>query len=81
MVKPQVSAITIDISNNKLLIGDITKLSTSVEMDYSGAEIPEITCTSSDPSVISVNQEGEIEALGVGEATIKATVGKLEFKK
>ncbi|WP_042347604.1 Ig-like domain-containing protein [Bacillus massiliigorillae] len=75
VVKPEVLAITIELTNNNLVVGEKEKLTTKVEMDYEDAEIPKITYSSSNPSVISVNQDGEIETLDIGEATIKASVG------
>lgn len=76
VVTPEVSELKISIFSNKLVIGETSEISTTIGMDYDEAEVPPIKYSSSDPSIIRVDTDGKVEAIGVGKATIKASAGK-----
>lgn len=67
--KVNVSSVEIDTGNIEILIGESKKLKATVSP--SNATDKTITWTSSNKDVVMVDSEGEIIALGVGEATIK----------
>ena len=67
--KVNVSSVEIDTDDVEILIGDSKKLKATVSP--SNATDKTITWTSSNKDIVMVDSEGEIIALGVGEATIK----------
>jgi tetratricopeptide (TPR) repeat protein len=73
---PKVSKVQIEVDDNKLVVGETKQVTATAEMDFEEAESPDIKFSSSDPSIISVDQDGKMKALQVGEATIKASAGK-----
>ena len=74
--KVNVSSVDIDTGDVELLIGESKVLSATISP--SNATDKTITWTSSDKDVVMIDSEGEIKALGVGEATItvKTSNGK-----
>ncbi|MEH7009213.1 Ig-like domain-containing protein [Neobacillus niacini] len=73
--EPKVMELVAKLSETQLAVGDSTKLSTSIKMDYDQAKVPDITFTSSNPSVALVDKAGGIRAFGIGKATITASAG------
>lgn len=69
VVKPSVVSFTMEVLNPILEVGDSTSLSVHIESDYSEV-VPDIKYSSSDPSVAEVDENGNIQAYGVGVATI-----------
>lgn len=61
--------------NGSMKIGEKTKADLVIRMIPPGAQIPPIKYETSDNSVISIDSEGNIEAVGPGEAKITAYVG------
>ena len=74
--KVNVSSIEIDTGDVELLIGESKVLTATVSP--SNATDKTITWTSNDKDIVMIDSEGEIKALGVGEATItvKTSNGK-----
>ncbi len=61
------------------VVGETHEL-TAIVLDADGMEIPDATVSwsSSDEAVVTVSEEGELEAVGEGSATITATSGDVE---
>nr|WP_106782908.1 Ig-like domain-containing protein [Lysinibacillus timonensis] len=76
VVDPEVIFLETSIENNKLEVGDIAQLSTSINMDHINANDSVATYSSDHPEIISVNENGEVEALSVGVAMITVTAGE-----
>ena len=65
------SKVEIDVKDLEILIGESKKLTATVSP--SNAEDKTVTWKSSDKEIVMVDSEGEVLALGVGEATITVT--------
>lgn len=78
VVVPELESIEIDVANDKIAINDLsTKL--TVIPSPATAEC-EVTWSSSDESVLTVGENGEITPVGLGTAVVTATaVGKPEI--
>ena len=73
--------IKFEIGNTRkyLAVGDSFQL--SKELDYVGDKYSKIEFKSSDPNIVSINEEGLVSALGDGTVTISATVGEKDTKE
>lgn len=68
--KIEVKSVELDIKDLEILIGEKHKLTATVSP--SNATDKTVTWTSSDKEIVMVDSEGEIIALGIGEATVTA---------
>ena len=75
-VAPTLTGITLDETEVYLGVGEDITL--SVSPTPVGAELGTVTWESSEPSVATVNQEGEVIAVAVGTSTITARAGGFE---
>jgi hypothetical protein len=69
----QVTSVTISKTTLTMHIGDIDTL--FAESEYEGNIVPSIAWSSSDPSIVSVDKNGEISAQKNGNAIITASAG------
>ncbi|MBP7151948.1 MAG: Ig-like domain-containing protein [Paludibacteraceae bacterium] len=69
----QVTSVTISKTTLTMHIGDIDSL--YAESEYEGNIVPSVAWSSSDPSVVSVDKNGEISAQKKGNAIITASAG------
>ncbi|MCC5804670.1 Ig-like domain-containing protein [Rossellomorea vietnamensis] len=76
IINPEIEAFKVDLGNNLLEVGDSTNVSTTIIMDHPDGDIPDIAYSSSDQNVVEISNEGEILAVGVGEAVINIIAGE-----
>ncbi|WP_284036632.1 Ig-like domain-containing protein [Neobacillus sp. 114] len=78
VVNPEISDLTIGASDTKLVVGDTSNISVNLKMNYDQAKSPKVTYQSNQPDIISVDDNGNIKALGVGEVEITVMAGTKE---
>ena len=73
-VKPiEATEVTLDATEKEVLVGEIFTLVATVAPDNTTDKT--VVWSSSDENVVTVDGEGNVEAVGVGEATVTATCG------
>lgn len=76
VVNPKVENLELDIEENLIYVGDISKINSLVEVDYKGFKQPsKVKYESSNKNVIKIEEDDTIKAVGVGTATIYAKSG------
>ncbi|MCD8287100.1 MAG: Ig-like domain-containing protein [Clostridia bacterium] len=73
--EPTVESVVIDSSNIELNVGEYTTLTATVTMSDGSTYTGEISWTSSESTVASVDEDGIVTALAAGTANITATAG------
>ncbi|MDF2986402.1 MAG: hypothetical protein K0R50_1912 [Eubacterium sp.] len=73
-VLPEMKSFSVYMDGQLNKIGDSGKVVTQLVMSHKNAKLPEIGYSSSDEKVVTVDSEGNIRAIGVGDAFIKVEV-------
>ena len=75
IAKVVISAISVDAADSEILIGNTTQLTVKNQLNHNVA-VTDVTFTSSNSDIATVNSNGEVTAVTTGDVTITATLNE-----